>query len=112
MAQFYIDLFQNEKNSIMLIYFYLIFLTVLILIILLLRSILQRKNNILFKLFAEALQKENSGHYEAAIITYQGALDETKKTGFNRNSQKNKIIEKLKVLHSVLKYKNGFHPGR
>ncbi len=96
----------------MLVYSYLIFLILLILIILLFRSILHRKNNSFFKLFAEALEKENNGHFEAAILTYQNALDETKKIKFNPGGLKNKIIEKLKVLHSVLKYKNGFHPGR
>ena len=96
----------------MLIYSYLIFFIVLILIFFLLRAIVLRKNIIPGKLFAEALQKENSGHFEAAIVSYQNALDETKKIRFNTNTQKNKIIEKLKVLHSVLHYKEGFHPGR
>jgi hypothetical protein len=80
----------------MLIYSFLIFLIVLILIILLFRSFVLRKNNILIKLFSEALQKENSGHYEAAIITYQDALDETKKIRFNTNSQKIKLLKNLK----------------
>ena len=84
----------------------------LILIFFLIRAIVLRKNIIPGKLFAEALQKENNGHFEAAIITYQNALDETKKIRLNTNTQKNKIIEKLKVLHSVLNYKEGFHPGR
>jgi len=96
----------------MLIYPYLIFFTVLILIILLVRAIVLRKNIIPGKLFAEALRKENSGHFEDAIITYQNALDETKKIRFNTNTRKNIIIEKLKVLHSVLKYRNGFQPER
>jgi hypothetical protein len=96
----------------MLIYSYLIFLIVLIFIILIVRSIVLRKNIIPGKLFAEALQKENSGHFEDAIINYQNALDETKKIRFNTNTQKNKIIEKLKILHSVLRYRNGFYPGR
>ena len=92
----------------MLIYSCLIFLIALILVIVLLRAFVLRKNNLLVKLFAEALEKENSGHFEAAIITYQIALNETRKTRFNINNQKNKIIERIKVLHSVLEYRNGF----
>ena len=64
------------------------------------------------KLFAEALQNENSGHFETAILTYERALNEARKTRFQDNSLKSKIIEKLKVLNTVMEYKNGFHLGK
>lgn len=96
----------------MLIYYYLIVFIVILLIILLFRTIVLRKKNIPANLFTEALRNENSGQFEAAIISYQAALDETKKIWVSKNFRKSKIIEKLKILHSVLKYKNGFHSGR
>jgi hypothetical protein len=65
-----------------------------------------RKKNVPGELFAEALRKENSGDYEAALIAYQNALHEVNKTIFYSNSMKNKIVEKLKVLNTVIAYKN------
>jgi len=82
------------------------------LFILLFRRFLMRKKNVPDKLFAEALKNENSGEFEVALVAYERALGEAKKIGFQGNSLKSKIIEKLKVLHTVIAYKNGFHPGR
>jgi len=81
-------------------------------IIFLLRQFALQKKNVPGKLFAEALRNENSGHFETAIITYERALIEARKIRFQDNSLKSKIIEKLKVLHTVIEYKNGFHFGR
>lgn len=67
-----------------------------------------RKKNLPVELFVEALRNENSGHYEEALITYEYALAEFKKTRANSNL-KNKIIEKIKVLHTIIDYKNSFH---
>jgi len=71
-----------------------------------------RKKNVPDELFAEALKNENSGDFEVALVTYERALGEAKKIGFQGHRIKNKIMEKLKVLHMVINYKNGFHPGR
>ena len=76
-------------------------------IFLAIRSFVLRKKNISVELFYKALKNENSGHFEEAKVTYESALNEVKKIRFHSNL-KNKIIEKLKVLHSVLNYKNGF----
>jgi hypothetical protein len=70
------------------------------LFILLFRRFMLRKKNVPDELFSEAL------------VTYERALGEAKKIGFQGNNLKSKIIEKLKVLHTVIAYKNGFHPGR
>ncbi len=70
------------------------------------------KKNVHDQLFAEALRNENSGQFETAIVTYERALNEVKKTRFQGSSLKSKITEKLKVLHTVIEYKNGFHFGR
>ena len=82
------------------------------LIIFLFRRLVLRKKNVPDELFAEALRNENSGYFEMAIIKYEKALNEVKKDRFQGSTLKSKIIEKLKVLHTVIEYKNGFHFGR
>ena len=82
------------------------------LFILMIRRIVSTRRNAPDELFAEALKNENSGQFEAAIITYERALGEVKKAGFQNGDLKNNIIEKLKVLNTVIGYQNGFHAGR
>ena len=89
-------------------YYYFFLILALPLIILLIRSFVLQKKNIPFKLFDEALRNENSGHFEEAITTYENALTEAKKIRFHSGLE-NKIIEKLKVLHTAIEYKNSFH---
>jgi hypothetical protein len=62
-------------------------------------------------LFAEALKNENSGLYEEAATGYERALVKLKQIRFHRQL-KNKIIEKVKVLHTLIEYNNRFHPVR
>jgi len=64
------------------------------------------KKSIQVRLFSEALKNENSGHFAEAITRYETVLNEVKKNRFRGNSFKNKIIEKLKVLHTITEYKN------
>ena len=87
-------------------YFFLII--VLSLIILSIRFFVLRRKNIAVELYVEALRNENSGHLEGAVITYETALNEVKKIRFH-SILKNKIIEKLKLLHSIIEYNNNFH---
>ena len=87
-------------------YSYIFFLMILSIIILLIRSFILWKKNIPVELFVEALRNENNGDFEEAIITYETALTESKKTRFLRNSLENKIVAKLKVLHTIIDYKN------
>ncbi len=89
-----------------------LFLMLTLLIILLFRRFVPPKKNVPDELFTEALRKENSGHFETAIVTYERALDEVNKIRFQGSSLKSQIIAKLKVLHTVIEYKNGFHFGR
>ena len=86
-------------------YNFLPFLMLLLLIIFLIRSIVLQKKNIPVGLYVEALRSENSGHFEAAVINYENALNEVKKIRFH-SSLKNKIIEKIKVMHTIIEYKN------
>jgi hypothetical protein len=85
--------------------YYVISVIILSFILLLARFILQRKKNIPVSLFAEALRIENSGHFEEAIVTYQNALNEVKKNRFH-STLEDRIIEKLKVLHTTIEYNN------
>ena len=88
--------------------YYYIFLDMLItLIFFFLLSLVLRKKNLPVTLYVEALRNENSGHFEEALITYENALMEVEKEKFQyRGSLKNKITEKLKVLHTIIEYKN------
>ena len=85
------------------IYYYLfLFITASILIITI-RSLVLRKKDIPSKLYTEALKNENSGHLKAAVVIYENALHEVKKNRFH-GGLRNKILEKLKVLHTVIAY--------
>ena len=74
------------------------------------RSLVLRKKSLPVTLYVEALRNENSGHFEEALATYENALIEAKKEKFQYGgSLKNKINEKLKVLHTIIEYKNSLH---
>jgi len=90
------------------IYYYFFLIIVLSLISISIRFFIMRKKNISVELYAEALRSENSGHFEVAVINYETALNEVKKIRFNR-TLKSKITGKLKVLHTVIEYKNNLH---
>lgn len=100
--------FSVIKNYFMPLYYYFLFIIILSLILFFIYSLFKSRKDIPAKLFYEALRNENSGHFEEAIVTYECALDEAKKRKFH-NSLKNKIVEKLKVLHTTIEYKNSFH---
>lgn len=84
----------------------------LLLITFMIRRFIVQKKNVPGELYAEALRNENSGFFEMAIDRYEKALSEASKTWYQDNNLKFKIIAKLKVLHTVIDYKNGFHTGR
>ena len=92
----------------MLFFQYIPFFMIVIITILVISSILVKRNNLPVRLFIEAQKTENDGHFEEAVITYASALDEVKKFRFHDNL-KNKIIGKLKVLHTAIEYKNNLH---
>jgi hypothetical protein len=87
------------------VYNYFFLLVILSIIILLILFFVVRKKNIPVELFVEALRDENNGHFEEAVITYETALNEVNKIRFH-STLKNKIIQKLKLLHTVIEYKN------
>ena len=67
------------------------------------RSVILHRKNVPVELFMEALRNENSGQFEKAVTKYENALSEFKKIGFH-SILKNKIIEKIKLLHTVIEY--------
>ena len=87
------------------IYVYLFLFILLSIITLVIYSFILRRNSISVELFVEALKNENEGYFEAAVISYEAALNQFKKTRFH-NSFKDKIIQKLKLLHSLIAYQN------
>jgi len=88
-------------------FYYYLFLTVLLsFIAFLILFYIQRRKDIPLELFLEALRNENNGHLEAAVITYESALDEVKKNRFRSGNLENKIIGKLKLLRAYIEYEN------
>ena len=88
------------------LYCYFIIPIGLSIIILVFRSLVLPRKNISVDLFNEALRHENNGLYEEALANYESALIEINKTRFH-SSFKNKIIGKLKLLHTLIEYNNG-----
>ena len=87
-------------------YYYYIFLGIsLLLIIIISRSFILRKKNIPYNLFTEARRLENNGQFEEALLTYETALNAVNKIRFH-GGLKFKIIEKLKILHTMIAYQN------
>jgi len=77
-------------------------------VVLLIYFFVLRKKNIPVELFVEALRDENNGYFEEAVVTYEIALNEVNKIRFH-STLKNKIIAKLKLLHTVIEYKDNLH---
>ena len=88
----------------MTIYQYLPFIMIAFLIASIISSLFLKKKDLPVELFVEGLRYENDGHFDEAIINYQNALSEVKKNRFHRDL-KHKIIQKLKVLHTIIEYK-------
>jgi hypothetical protein len=90
------------------VYYYLLLPIVLSIVFVIIRSRILQRKNIPVELYVKALQNENSGNFEQALISYECALNEVNKIRFHRNL-KNKITEKIKLLHTLIEYKNSFY---
>jgi hypothetical protein len=89
---------------------YYLFLPLILLVILFSAWLyLTGKKNIPVALYVEALRNENSGQLEAAVINYENALLAVQKVRFPDITLRNKIIDRLKVLHTIIEYNNSFH---
>jgi hypothetical protein len=89
-------------------YYYFLSFILLSIIIVLIYSFATWKKGIPTERFIRAMKDENNGDFEEAIAGYEIALYEFDKIK-SHNSMRNKIIEKLKVLHSVIDYQNSIH---
>jgi hypothetical protein len=56
-------------------------------------------------LFINATKSENNGNYQEAVIAYENALFEVRKSRFH-GYLKIKIMEKLKLMQTINTYKN------
>lgn len=81
------------------------FILISIIAVIILSTIFRKRNELPEELFIEGLKKENNGFFEEAIVSYENALREVKKSRLE-SILEDKIIEKLKVLHSMIEYKN------
>ena len=84
-------------NNILLLAFFIVSTSLLI------WYLMKRKKSNSVKLFHAALQDENSGEFASAILQYETALNEAEKNGFDEQLR-SRIIEKLKVLHTITEY--------
>lgn len=89
-----------------------VFVILSLLAIYLFRRFVPENKNIARVLFSEALKNENDGYFETALINYGKALEAVKKSRFYRSSLESKIVAKLKILQTVIAYKNGIYTGR
>jgi len=85
-------------------YQYLPFIMIALLITSIISSLFLKKKDLPVELFVEGLRYENDGHFDEAVINYENALSEVKKNRFHR-ALENKIIQKLKVLHTISEYR-------
>jgi hypothetical protein len=92
-------------------YIYLILFIIIIYIFHVIRMFIQSRENIPMALFIKALKEENSGSFEEAIISYENALGKFVRINY-RGSLKNRITEKLKILHTVTEYRKNANYGR
>jgi hypothetical protein len=90
-------------------YYYILLLVLIVICILLIRYFLNKRKTVPNELFSRALRDENDGDYIAAVTSYENALLETRKKKFQDPDLETRILEKLKVLHTMIDYENGFH---
>ena len=92
----------------MIIFYTIATVSILIIIILLIgKFIIQKNRQSSVSLYIKALKDENSGDIDAALANYKSAYEEAAKTRFQEN-MKQRIINKMKVLHSLKGYNKQF----
>jgi len=91
------------------IIFYIIasIITLIIIILLIGKTIIQKNRQSSVSLYVKALKDENSGNLEGALANYKSAYEEAAKTRFQEN-MKERILNKMKVLHSMKGYNKQF----
>jgi hypothetical protein len=71
------------------------------------RFFVLRKKNLAVELFVEALGYENESNFVAAALAYTKALQEVRKIRFHHGLE-SKIMDKLKVMQSIIAYNDSF----
>ena len=71
------------------------------------KTIIQKNRQSSVSLYVKALKDENSGNLEGALAKYKSAYEEAAKTRFQEN-MKERILNKMKVLHSMKGYNKQF----
>lgn len=95
---------QIVENPFMPLFQYLPFIMIALLITSIISSLFLKKKDLPVELFVEGLRYENDGHFDEAVMNYENALSEVKKNRFHRDLE-NRIIQKLKVLHTISEYR-------
>ncbi len=94
------------------IFYVLILVIMIIIVFLVIRYLILGRKTVPGLLFSEALRNENSGNFEAAVITYEQALAEVKKFRFQDQDLRKRIIQKIKVLQTAIEYEKDFKRGK
>lgn len=84
-------------------YLYGLFLALLIGIFFIVRTLVRNKRNTPAALLTEALRYENNGLYKEAVVSYEAALEKIKKIR-SQKALKDRLVAKLKVLHTIIEY--------
>ena len=90
------------------LYIYLTFITLAVFTLYGIRLFVQYQAYIPTILFIEGLNEENNGRYEEALISYQSALVKLSRIG-GRGKIKKRIIEKERLMHTIIKYESSRH---
>lgn len=91
----------------MIIFYTILSAIILSILLYIVRTVIQKKRQTSFSLYVKALKDENSGNLDAALANYKSAYDEATKTRFQEN-MKERILNKMKVLHSMKGYNKQF----
>lgn len=87
------------------VYYFIYLFILLVIFFLIARYFVLRKKSLALLYFIKAVKAENNGNYHEAVIDYENALTQVKKTRFHKFLEI-KIIEKLKVLRTLKIYDN------
>jgi hypothetical protein len=63
------------------------------------------------ELYREGARNENEGHYKLALQNYEDALTEIRKLKLD-NKFGEKIVQRIKILRTLIDYEKNFETGR
>ncbi|HEX2628564.1 MAG TPA: hypothetical protein VHM26_06130 [Chitinophagaceae bacterium] len=92
-------------------YLYGLLLVLICALLFIVRWLARKRKNTPDTLLVEALRYENNGIYDKAVTSYEAALEKIKKIRSQRLLH-NKILQKLKVLRTLIEYESRTAPGK